>query len=454
MSAQKSPLAIDWSEKKVLVSDLKPYERNPRRITKEAFEKLKSSLRELGYHQRIIAQPNLSIIGGHQRIKAFQDLGITEVVVLVPSRELTMEEFRRALITDNLPFGEYDFDILSADFEAEELRDWGMAETLLEDFKEGTEQGNTDVDAAPAVQEKIIAQEGQIWCLGDHRIVCGDATHADVVNALIRGDQPNLMVTDPPYGSEYDANWRNDCVQAGKGDRGAPGGRTIGKVMNDDRADWREAWALFTGHIAYVWHGGLHAPIVAQSLESMGLSIRAQIIWVKTRPAISRGHYHWQHEPAFYAQKPETDDNWRFGDDHEVAGYAVRKGAGGKWNGGRKQSTVWFIDHLKSDTGHSTQKPVMCMQRPIENNSAKGEFVYDPFLGSGSSLMAAHITGRKCLGVELNPAYIDVVLRRWSGFTGRQPILESTKETFAEVERRVSSANQEEKSLDGDNKAL
>lgn len=431
MSNQKSPLSIEWSEKKVLVSDLKPYERNPRRITKEAFEKLKSSLRELGYHQRIIAQPNLSIIGGHQRIKAFQELGVSEVIVLVPNRELTMEEFRRALITDNLPFGEYDFDILSADFEAEELRDWGMAESLLEDFKEGTEQGATDVDAAPAVQSKIISQEGQIWCLGDHRIVCGDSTHADVVNALVRGDHPNLMVTDPPYGVEYDANWRNEADRA----NGKPyGARAVGKVQNDDRADWREAWALFPGHIAYVWHGGLHAPIVAQSLESMGLLIRAQIVWVKTRPAISRGHYHWQHEPAFYAQKPETDDNWRFGDDHEVAGYAVRKGVSGKWNGGRKQSTVWFIDHLKSDTGHSTQKPVMCMQRPIENNSAKGEFVYDPFLGSGTTLMAAHITGRKCLGVELNPAYIDVIIRRWQNFTGRKAVLDGTDKTFAEVE--------------------
>lgn len=436
--SKKAPLSITWTDKTVSVADLQPYERNPRSITKGAFEKLKSSLRDNGYHQRIIAQPDLKVIGGHQRIRALQELGITEIVVLVPDRELSHEEFRRILVQDNLAFGDFDFDILSADFDIEELRDWGMSDALLDNFVESTEDGNTDPDDVPAEQPVVVAREGQIWLLGDHRLACGDSTHADVVGGVIGDDKPALMVTDPPYGVEYDPAWRE---KAGFGSAGT----AKGVVMNDDRADWREAWALFPGHIAYVWHGGLHAPIVAESLVSVGFKIRAQIIWVKTRAALSRGHYHWQHEPAFYAQKPETDDNWRFGDDHEVGVYAVRGGTAAQWKGGRKQTTVWFIDHLKNDTGHGTQKPVMCMQRPIENNSSKGEYVYDPFLGSGSTLMAAHITGRKCVGVELNPSYVDVIIRRWQNFTGKDAILAGTNKTFRELENVSHEASGDKK---------
>ena len=436
--SKKAPLSITWTDKTVSVADLRPYERNPRTITKGAFEKLKASLRDNGYHQRIIAQPDLKVIGGHQRIRALQELGITEIVVLVPDRELSHEEFRRILVQDNLAFGDFDFDILSADFDIEELRDWGMSDALLDNFVESTEDGNTDPDDVPAEQPVVVAREGQIWLLGDHRIACGDSTHADVVGGVIGDDKPALMVTDPPYGVEYDPAWRE---KAGFGSAGT----AKGVVMNDDRADWREAWALFPGHIAYVWHGGLHAPIVAESLVSVGFKIRAQIIWVKTRAALSRGHYHWQHEPAFYAQKPDTDDNWRFGDDHEVGAYAVRGGTAAQWKGGRKQTTVWFIDHLKNDTGHGTQKPVMCMQRPIENNSSKGEFVYDPFLGSGSTLMAAHITGRKCVGVELNPSYVDVIIRRWQNFTGKDAVLAGTNQTFRELENVSHEASDDEK---------
>lgn len=430
-AVSQSGLAINWSDKTVPVASLQPYERNPRRISKQAFDKLKSSLKDNGYHQRIIAQPDLRIIGGHQRIRALQELGIEEITILVPDRELTNEEFRRILVQDNLPFGEFDMDVLSADFDREELLQWGMSEALLDEFREGTETGLTDVDAVPAEEPVVIAKEGQIWLLGDHRIICGDSTHADVVNGLMGDDKAALMVTDPPYGVEYDANWRNEAERA-NGEK--IGGRAIGKVENDDRADWREAWALFQGHIAYIWHGGLHSQVVAESLIATGFKIRAQIIWVKTRHAISRGHYHWQHEPAFYAQKPDTEDNWRFGNDHEVGAYAVRAGTPAQWKGGRKQTTVWFIDHIKNDTGHSTQKPVMCMQRPIENNSCKGEFVYDPFLGSGTTLMAAHVTGRKCVGIELNPSYVDVIIRRWQNFTGKKAILAGTNKTFGEIE--------------------
>lgn len=194
--------------------------------------------------------------------------------------------------------------------------------------------------------------------------------------------------------------------------RGAPGGRAVGKVLNDARADWREAWNLFPGAVAYVWHGALHAPAVAASLLAEGFELRAQIIWDKARHVISRGHYHWKHEPCWYA---------------------VRKNSTGHWSGDRSQMTVWDIPHAKSETGHSTQKPVECMKRPIENNSKPGDAVYEPFSGSGTTIIAAETTGRRCLAAELNPAYVDVAVLRWEAFAGRVATLEATGQTFREV---------------------
>jgi DNA modification methylase len=138
-------------------------------------------------------------------------------------------------------------------------------------------------------------------------------------------------------------------------------------------------------------------------LEASGFVIRSQIIWAKTRMIISRGDYHWQHEPCWYA---------------------VRKGKTGHYSGGRKQTTLWTIDHPKSETGHGTQKPVEAMRRPIENNSKPGDRVYEPFSGSGTTIIAAHMTGRICHAVEILPAYIDVAVLRWANFTGEEPILE------------------------------
>jgi len=245
---------------------------------------------------------------------------------------------------------------------------------------------------------------------GRHRLVCGDATEVGAVDAALAGVQPHLMVTDPPYGVEYDADWRNRADRA----NGKPyGGRAIGKVSNDDRCDWREAWALFPGAVAYVWHGGLHVTTVAESLQAAGFDVRAQIIWAKNNIAIGRGHYHWQHEPCWYA---------------------VRKGGVGSWQGDRKQSTLWQIDKPRaSETGHSTQKPVECMQRPIVNNSSAGQAVYDPFVGSGTTIIAAEITGRLCHAIELAPGYVDVAVQRWQAFAGGEARLKETGETFAQV---------------------
>lgn len=277
----------------------------------------------------------------------------------------------------------------------------------------GVGGGLTDPDDAPPVPEVPTTTPGDLYVLGEHRLLCGDSTDAAAVARLLEGRVPSLMVTDPPYGVKYDPSWR---VEAGVASAGA----ARGTVRNDDRADWREAWALFPGAIAYVWHGGLHAGVVAESLRATRFRLRAQIVWIKTRPALSRGAYHWQHEPAFYGVREGEPDDWRFEHEHELAAYAVRDGAQASWVGGRRQSTVWSIDHLKNDTGHGTQKPVECMARPMRNHGQAGDLVYDPFLGSGTSVIAAEGTSRRCLGLELDPAYCDVIVQRWEAFTGRK----------------------------------
>jgi DNA modification methylase len=286
----------------------------------------------------------------------------------------------------------------------------GFDEKILGDLLNDPTDGLTDPDETPELPEEPVSVLGDVWQLGNHRIVCGDCTDADVVAKALDGVRPHLMVTDPPYGVEYDANWRNEVDRA----NGKPsGGRAIGKVENDNNADWREAFALFPGDVAYVWHAGNKAHIVAESLISCDLNIRAQIIWAKQQFVIGRGDYHPQHEPCWYA---------------------VRKAKPGHYDGGRKQSTIWNIDKpRKSETGHSTQKPVECMKRPIENNSSPGQAVYEPFSGSGTTIIAAEMTGRACHAIELNQAYVDMAVKRWENFTGKKAKLEEDGRTFEDI---------------------
>ena len=220
-------------------------------------------------------------------------------------------------------------------------------------------------------------------------MLCGDSTKAEDVERLMDGNSPELMVTDPPYGVNYDANWRNEALTKSQ--------RATGEVSNDDRADWTEAYSLWDGKVAYVWHGDKASPLVGGNLESCGLVLRNLIIWGKNQHAISRGNYHHKHEPCWYA---------------------VRKGENAGWIGDRSQMSLWEIDKpRKSETGHSTQKPLECMETPLKNHEGD---VYDPFLGSGTTLIAAEKTNRKCYGMELDPKYCDVIVKRWEEFTGKK----------------------------------
>jgi DNA modification methylase len=261
-------------------------------------------------------------------------------------------------------------------------------------------------DHTPDPSEPVV-RPGEVWRLGDHRLMCGDSTVAADVNRLLAGAAPHLMVTDPPYGVDFDAGWRARFL----GRRRVPG-----VVPNDHRADWTEAFALFHGDVAYVYHGNRKRRVAERSLETAGFETRALIIWTKPHFVFDGAHYHSQYEGCFYA---------------------VRKGRNAHCQIRCDQSDVWPIvadaDGRDGRTIHGTQKPVDCMLRPIENSSQPGDAVYDPFVGSGTTIIAAEIAERRCYAMDIDPLYCTVAIERWQNFTGREAILEATGQTFAEV---------------------
>lgn len=396
---------IKWHTANIKLSQLKEYPDNPRKISKEMLDKLVAHIREDGYHQRIIVDNDYTIIGGHQRKKALYMAGYdddTEIEVLMPNKKLNPKEIDRLNIRDNLAFGEYDFEVLTERFDMDELVSFGMDEEMLAPIFDKTILEEIEEDKEIELPEEATSKLGDIYILGSHRLMCGDSTNPQHVEKLMNGAKPILMVTDPPYGVNYEPEWREGDLGAGK--------RSKGKVLNDDRYDWSDAYSLFTGDIAYIWHPSKYTHKFAENIEDNGFELINLIFWAKQHFVISRGDYHYQHDPLWYA---------------------VRQGKKHNWQGKRDQSTVWeiatnnpFGNSSKEKTfGHGTQKPIECMLRPILNNSAQGESVYDPFGGSGTTLIACERSKRNCYMMELSPAYVDVIIKRWEKETNKKAVL-------------------------------
>jgi DNA modification methylase len=430
---RKAPAGSGAAVSFVLAADLTPYARNARTHSAEQVEQIASMIEKFGWTTPALVDQEGGLIAGHGRVMAAAKLyergktllmadGTPIATGCIPVNYAVgwSEDQKRAyVLADNqvaLNAG-WDQELLKFELSALQVAEFDMGLTgfspeALASIFAPSGAGLTDPDEAPAVPVDPVSELGDVWLLGAHRLVCGDSTDPDAAAASLNGAVPLLMVTDPPYGVEYDASWHGRA-KSSNGTRISSGVHAKGKVGNDDRADWREAWALFPGDVAYVWHAAVHAAAVSDSLVASGFAIRSQIIWAKQNFAIGRGDYHWRHEPCWYA---------------------VRKGKPGHYHGGRKQSTLWEIDKpQKSETGHSTQKPVECMKRPIENNSKPGDAVYEPFSGSGTTIIAGEMTGRAVHAIELSPAYVDVAVRRWEGFAGLEARHEKTGQTFAEV---------------------
>ena len=420
--AEKAPWAA-WDVEPRPIDSLIPYARNARTHSDAQVAEIAASIREFGWTIPALIAEDGTLIAGHGRIMAARLLGITEIPVMVARGWSETQRRAYCLLDNRVPMNAgWDMEMLAAEVRsidadlASGLADFdlsilGFTDTELTEFTDPMGAGGGDGDGGdaenetPAVQVLAIARFGEVWLLGPHRIVCGDSTDPKVVAAVFDGEKPTLMITDPPYGVNYDPAWRNEVR--------TPSDR-VGKVQNDDRADWRAAWALFPGSVAYVWHAATFSDVVMADMKAVGLEVRQQIIWAKARMTLGRSAYHWKHEGCWYA---------------------VRKGSDANWKGGRKQTTLWTLGAKLSDaddvepteglqaddaaTVHGTQKPVELMRRPILNHTDAGGVVYDPFLGSGSTLIAAQTTGRVCLGCELDPVYVDLIIRRWQAFTGQ-----------------------------------
>jgi len=377
--------------------------KNANRGTDTGRRMVRQSIEDYGAGRSVLLDQDDTVIAGNKTVEAAQEMGIPIRVVETDGTELLAVKRtdidldtprgRELAIADNRAAEtglDWDTDVLLGlqDKGTDLSLFWGDDEinTWKKDIPEAP---GADIDQAEALREKWQTATGQLWKIGDHRLLCGDCTNPQDVDRVLDGDVPMLMVTDPPYGVEYNPNWRNEAAEAGVL---AYSARRIGQVSNDDRVDWSEAWALYPGDILYAWSpGGDHIIQTGQAIIDSGFIIRNQIIWVKPHFPISRGAYTYQHEPCWYA---------------------VRDGATAAFVGPKNESTTWNITLDKNvDGGHSTQKPLECMERPIRNHSGD---VYEPFAGSGTTIVAAERQRRKCYAIEIDPAYVAVTLERMS----------------------------------------
>jgi DNA modification methylase len=315
---------------------------------------------------------------------------------------------------------EADFDLSLTGFDPKELDD------LLAD-PEDDERAN----AAPPLPENPVSRLGDLWICGPHRVLCGDATSPEAIARLLGERKPTLMVTDPPYGIGLDSEWRDRAGLNGCGPAEASymkhrtSGHTNTSISSDTRADWSEAFELVPSlQIAYVWHASIFTREVLNGLLRIGFLYPQQIIWNKGRTVLTRTHYWYQHEPCWYLRKKNAPWFGKPGENSTI------------WDSASPKFIMGGSDEQKFD--HPTQKPVDLMRRPILNHLKRGELVYDPFLGSGTTLAAAELTERVCYGVELDPKYVDVIVQRWQTLSGKAAVLDGDGRTLEQiaVERR------------------
>jgi DNA modification methylase len=403
------------------LASLRPYERNSRTHSEEQIAQLARSIQEFGWTVPILVDKHQTIVAGHARAAAAKLLGLAHVPT-IQLGELTEQQVRAYVIADNrlAELATWDDAALSAELGALEQAGFDLelvgfeADELLAMLGTSAEDTSAVDNHVPEAPARPVTRPGDVWVLGLSRLMCGDATkEADVLRAC-GGVRPFLMLTDPPYGVAYDPEWRNA--------QGLSSSARTGKITNDDRVDWTAAWRLFPGDVAYVWHASIYTADVLRQLARVGLDVRSQIVWKKNRFAISRGHYHWQHECCWYA---------------------VRHGKQARWAGGRGQSTFWEVQAGEDDgaTVHGSQKPVELMRRALRNHALEGRAVYEPFSGSGSgsTLIACQREGLALRALELEPRYVDVALERWATVTGQEPRLEvDGAPGLAEVRRQRS----------------
>src|SRR5438128_9277804 len=367
------------------IDRLIPYARNPRK-NDQAVDRMCASIREFGFKIPCLVRSDSEVVDGHLRLKAARKLGITEIPVILCD-EWTPAQVKafRLLVNRSVTWADWDEELLALELQEIQGLDFDLDLTgfeipEIEDLL-ALPTGEEEALAPPPLPEVAISQPGDLWLLGPHRVLCGDATSPQMVERLLAGRQPFLMVTDPPYGIELDQEWRargglTGCGPAERSDLTRTEGHTQTSISSDTRADWSDAFALVTSlEVAYVWHASKFTREVLDGLLRIGFLHHQQIIWNKGRTVLTRTHYWFQHEPCWYVRKKNAP--W-FGKAGE-------------------NSTIWDSPWPKFIMGgsneekfaHPTQKPVDLMRRPILNHTKRGELVYEPFPGRGTTLAAA-----------------------------------------------------------------
>jgi DNA modification methylase len=384
----------------ISTNKLKTNPNNPRAIRKDQLDKLVKSLREFPEMleaRPIVVDPDFVVLGGNMRLKAAQLAGLTEVPVYVASwEEAKAKEF---IIKDNLAFGEWDWDMLANEWEAEQLDDWGLDVPIEEEPTEGL----TDPDDVPEVPEEPTTKPGDLWLLGEHRLLCGDSTKAEDVERLMNGEKADMVFTDPPYGVSF-RGVKGSFYSGGKKSGVDSAEQIKGDNLRGDglTALFRDSLALAVAYskssaALYIFFAINRSEETLPAVSDCGLTVRNWLIWDKGNV-------------GFHAMGAQYKPNF------EAFLYAV-KGEPPEWKGNHTQQTIWR--HNVERLGlHSTMKPVSLVLQAVMNHSAGS--VLDLFLGSGTTLIAAEKTGRKCYGMELDPKYCDVIVKRWEDFTGKK----------------------------------
>jgi DNA modification methylase len=414
MSTTARPMHVEHRK----VADLLANAANARTHPERNVQAVMDSLRAFGQQFPIVIDRDGVVWDGNGRLEAAKRLGWETMAVVVT--DLSGEELRAYAVAANrtAELAGWDEDLLAQALAGvdERLRAaCGFSTAELERMLR-TPGGGGDPDEVPEVPAEPTAKRGDLFILGRHRLLCGDSTNAEDVRRVLDGTAPRLLLTDPPYGVSLDMEWRDRAGLNGLGaaepsylQRGD--GHRNTAISGDTKADWSDAFELVPSlDTAYVWHASAFSVEVGSGLRRIGFELKQQIIWRKPHFVLSRQHYHWQHEPCWYA----------------------RKDGAAKFRGSRDQSTIWDAASPKmlmnpagereEKVDHPTQKPVALYTRPIENHLEPGEAFYEPFGGSGSAIAAAETTGRRCYAIELDPKYVDVIVARWSRLTGQEAV--------------------------------
>ena len=367
---------------KVKISAIKSNPDNPRIIKDDKFKKLVKSIK--GFPQMLELRPivvnnDMVVLGGNMRLKASKEAGLKEVPIIKAS-ELTAEQEKEFIVKDNVGFGEWDWDILANEWDTDLLEEWGL-EGFPFDTETELEAEEDDYTEPDNMQVDVVL--GDLIEIGEHRLLCGDSTDSDQVAKLMNGELADMVHTDPPYNIDYEG-----------------GSKKREKIANDKLDDFPQflydaystlTTALKKGGAIYVWHASTETHNFIQQFINAGFLFKSYIVWNKNNSTFGRSDYHWKHEPCIYG--------WLDGASH-------------KWYGDRKQTTVWDMDRPSRSDEHPTMKPLHLCSKPLENSSKVGDIIIDTFLGSGSTMVAAHQLKRKCYGMELDPKYCQVIIDR------------------------------------------